>query len=82
MNTIIEPERFLKIFCDQFEESAVKNISLKAAFKQIQGWSSLQALIITVAIHDEWGISFSDEDLRNSQTINDLFEIAKTKLHP
>ncbi len=73
-------ENFLQVFADQFEESVRKFISLKSAFKQIQGWSSLQALIVTVAMHDEWGVSFSDEDFRNSQTVNDLFEITKTKL--
>lgn len=77
---IVEPEKFLQIFSSQFEEEVRKHISMKAAFKQIKGWSSLQALIVTVAVHDEWNVSFSDEDFRNSQTVNDLFEITKSKV--
>lgn len=77
---MVDPEKFLNVFAGQFEESTRKNITLKSAFKQINGWSSLQALIVTVAIHDEWGISFSDEDFRSAQTVNDLLTITQKKL--
>ena len=78
---MMEPEKFLEIFAGQFGEKARTSISLKSAFKQIEGWSSLQALIVTVAIHDEWGISFSDEDFRNAETVNDLLVISQKKLN-
>lgn len=81
MNRTIESEFFLRVFAEQFEEKTRKGIVMGSAFKQIEGWSSLQALIVTVAVHDEWGISFSDEDFRNSQTVGDLFVITKQKLH-
>jgi acyl carrier protein len=77
---MVDPEKFLKIFAGQFDDNARKGISLQSSFKQMSGWSSLQALIVTVAIHDEWGISFSDEDFRNAQTIDDLLEITQKKL--
>lgn len=76
----MEPEKFLKIFSEQFEEDVRKNIGINTPFKQLSGWSSLQALIITVAIHDECGVSFTDDDIRNSNTIYDLFLITKNKL--
>jgi acyl carrier protein len=76
---MVDPEKFLDIFSNQFEESVRRTISLQSTFKQIGGWSSLQALIITVAIHDEWGVSFSDDDFRNSQTVNDLLNITQQK---
>lgn len=79
MSNSLNREKFLKIFSSQFEENFRKNISLNTAFKQIESWSSLQALIITVAIHDEWGISYSDEDFRDAKTVKDLFEITKIK---
>ena len=79
MKKTIDSEKFLQIFSNQFEEKVGKNISMGSAFKQITGWSSLQALIVTVAINEEWGVSFSDEDFRNSQSFKDLFEITKIK---
>lgn len=79
MNNTADSEKFLQIFSNQFEEMVRKKISLNTAFRQIEGWSSLQALIVTVAINEQWGISFSDEDFRNAKTVNDLFEIVKTK---
>ncbi len=80
MNTPVDPEKFLQTFAQQFEEKSRKSISLRTPFKQIEGWSSLQALIVTIAIHEEWGVSFSDEDFRNSQTVNDLFNITQSKV--
>lgn len=76
----LSPEIFLSLFASQFEEKARRGISLNSSFKQIEGWSSLQALIVTVAINDEWNVSFSDEDFRNSQTVKDLYDITKRKL--
>ncbi len=79
MSRTIEPEKFLSLFAAQFEEKVRKGIAMGSSFKQIEGWSSLQALVVTVAIHDEYGISFSDEDFRKSKTVGDLFEITKQK---
>lgn len=80
MNKIIEPELFLRVFAAQFDEKAQRGIAMASAFKQIEGWSSLQALIVTVAINEEWNVSFSDEDFRNSQTVEDLYNITNKKL--
>jgi acyl carrier protein len=77
---MVDPEKFLKVFAGQFDENGRKHISLKSSFKQINGWSSLQALIVTVAVHDEWGVSFSDEDFRNAQTVQDLLTVTENKL--
>lgn len=75
----MDPDRFLEIFKLQFEEPVRTTITLNSAFKQIQGWSSLQALIVTVAMNEEWGISFTDEDFRNSQIVNDLLHLTQIK---
>jgi len=80
MNQTIESENFLNVFAEQFEQKVRKGIALGSSFKQIEGWSSLQALVVTVAIHEVWGVSFSDEDFRNSQTVEDLFKITKQKI--
>ncbi len=77
---MVDKQRFLEIVQLQFEEAVRKSISMNSAFKQIPGWSSLQALIVTVAIHDEWGISFTDEDFRNSQTLLELYQITQNKV--
>ncbi len=79
MSHLVDPEKFLQIFTGQFEESVRKNISLHSSFREIKGWSSLQALVVTVAIHEEWGVSFSDEDFRNSRLVKDLLEITQSK---
>jgi acyl carrier protein len=81
MDRTIEPEKFLNVFVEQFEEKARKGIVFGSSFKQIEGWSSLQALVVTVAIHDVWGISFSDEDFRNSQTVRDLYDLTQQKIN-
>jgi acyl carrier protein len=81
MSYTVDPEKFLQIFRNQFEEKSASKISLQSRFQQIEGWSSLQALIITVAVHEEWGVSFSDEDFRNATTVHDLWMITERKLN-
>lgn len=81
MSHTVDPEKFLNLFRSQFEEKPASKIGLQSGFQQIEGWSSLQALIITVAVHETWGVSFSDEDFRNAKTVHDLYLITQHKLN-
>lgn len=42
-------------------------------------WSSMHALLIMALAESEYGISISGEELRNSKTLNQLFELFQSK---
>jgi acyl carrier protein len=42
-------------------------------------WSSMHALLIMALAESEYDISISGEELRNSKTLNQLFELFQSK---
>ncbi|MCX7744764.1 MAG: acyl carrier protein [Flavobacteriales bacterium] len=71
---------FLALIQQQFPEEIRHNISFNSKIRELKGWSSLQALIITVAIDEKYGIPLSDEDFRSVTTIHDLFTTIQNKI--
>lgn len=49
-------------------------------FKELEEWSSLTALSVIAMIDEEYDVKIKGDDVRNSQTVNDLYEIVKSRL--
>lgn len=48
-------------------------------FRGIEEWSSMHSLIVIALIDVEYEVTISGEDLLNSKTINDLFNLVKSR---
>lgn len=48
-------------------------------FKKLEEWSSIFALIVIAMVDSEYGKALTSEDIRNANTINDLFVIIQSK---
>jgi acyl carrier protein len=72
--------KFLKNFADQFDDIDTSLIQPETRFKDIEGWSSLLAFSVIAMIDEEYNVSLKGDDIRNSATVNDLFELVKSKL--
>lgn len=48
-------------------------------FRQLDEWSSLSSLAIISMIDDEYDVVINGNDLRNCNTIEDLFAIVESK---
>jgi len=55
-------------------------IASNTEFKKLDDYSSLTALNIISMIDDEYDVILKGEDLRNSITIEDLYNAVKAKL--
>ena len=64
---------------DQFDELNGLELSESTNFKTLEDYSSLTALNIISMIDDEYGVYLKGDDIRNSNSILDLFEIVKVK---
>ena len=51
----------------------------KTEFKKLDEWSSLIALSVIAMVDEEYGITIQGEDIRNANTIADLFNNVKIK---
>jgi acyl carrier protein len=72
-------DEFVKNFAELFEETESKVFKSSTPFRDIEEWSSLLALSIIAMVDEKYHVSLTGDDIRNSRTIEDIFNIVKTK---
>ena len=70
---------FIGNFADQFDETEASDLSVETKFKELDEWSSLIALSVIAMVDEEYDVTIKGDDIRNSNTIEDLFNIVKSK---
>ena len=75
----MEIKDFIKNFAEQFEDIDANEIGADTVFKELDEWSSLIALSVIAMVDEEYDITISGDDIRNSKTIEDLFNAVKAK---
>lgn len=70
---------FIENFADQFDETDVTSFTPETKFKQLDEWSSLTALSIIAMVDDEYDVIIKGNDILNSETIQDLYNIIEKK---
>ena len=73
-------QTFVENFASQFDETDASVFHADTKFKDQNEWSSLQALSIIAMVDEEYGIKVKGDDIRNSETIQQLFDIVKSRL--
>jgi acyl carrier protein len=64
---------------EEFEEVQSGTISPSTSFRDIEGWSSMHALILIALIDNHYDILLTGAELKNAQTIQDIYEIIQSK---
>mgnify|MGYP002864047769 CR=1 FL=1 len=75
----MELQDFIKNFACQFDDTDASEIKAETAFKELDEWSSLIALSVIGMVDEEYGVTLKGEDIRESVTVEDLFNIVKSK---
>lgn len=75
----MEIKEFIENFAEQFDDTTVDVLSVETKFRELDEWSSLIALSVIAMVDEAYGITINGEDIRNSQTIGDLFNRIKNK---
>ena len=75
----MEISKFIELVAEQFNETDGCEFTAETQFKQLEEWDSLIALSIIGMVDEEYGITLQGEDIRNAETINDLFNNVKAK---
>ena len=71
----MELKEFIENFAAQFEETESNEITAITIFKDLDEWSSLTALSVIAMADEEYEVVLTGDDIRNSTTVNDLFEL-------
>lgn len=69
----MELKEFIENFANQFDDTDPSEIKAETVFKELDEWSSLIALSVIAMVDEEYDITIKGEDIRNSNTIEDLF---------
>lgn len=76
----MEIQDFIVHIAEQYDEVEVNDFNENTEFKKNDEWSSLTALSILAMIGDEYGVKLKGEEMRQAQTINDLYSIVVSKM--
>ena len=71
---------FIEHFAEQFDDTNPSEISATTNFRDLDEWSSLIALSIIAMVDEEYDVTLKGDDIRNSNTVEDLFNIVAAKI--
>lgn len=70
---------FVQNFANQFDETDAEVFTPETRFRDLDEWSSLIGLSIILMVDEEYGITLGAEDMKQAETIEDLFNIVQSK---
>lgn len=70
-------EKYLPTMMEFLE---VENIEMNDALTSFENWDSMTILMVIDFCSTEYGVTFSSDEIENSETINGLKEMIESKL--
>lgn len=70
---------FISNFADQFDDLDASVLTPETEFKTLEDWNSLVALSVIAMIDEEYDVTIKGDDIRNANTIEDLFNTVNAK---
>ena len=71
---------FIGHFIEVFDEVPAIEVTPETRHHEMEKWSSLIALSVMAMIDEEYDVEISADEMRNSQTVQELFDIGKRHL--
>lgn len=75
----MELKVFIKDFSLLFDETDEKVFTPDAEFRAIPEWGSFKAMSLIAMVDINYKVQINGNDIRNCKTINDLFDIVKSR---
>ena len=76
----MEIKEFVENFAAQFDETDASVFTAETRFRDLEEWSSLIGLSIIAMVDEEYGVTLKGDDIKTSNTIQDIFEKVQAKL--
>ncbi len=73
-------QQFIENFAGLLDETDADTIKADTHFKSLDEWSSLIALSVIAMIDEEYDVEFRGDDIRNSETVDDLYNIVLSRV--
>ena len=72
-------DEFVKAFAAEFDDTPAEQFTPATNYRELDEWGSLVALAIISMVDDEMDVQITGADLRNSNTIEDLYNVVCAK---
>lgn len=73
-------DEFVALCVEQFDETEASEITASTVFHELDDWSSLVGLSLIGMIAEEFNIGLKGDDIKNSVTLEDLYNRVISKL--
>lgn len=73
-------DEFVALFAEQFDDTDASEITAMTAFHDLDEWSSLIGLSVIAMVDEEFEVALKGDDVKNSVTIEDLYNKVIAKL--
>lgn len=77
---MLDQQQFIDNFANLFEDTDTASFNLDTPFRDNDEWSSVLGLECMAMIKMEYEVNLRGDDIRNSETIGDIFYIVKSKI--
>jgi acyl carrier protein len=74
-------EEFVQEFASQFDEIPASEFTAATEFRENEEWSSMTALSVIAMADEKYAVRLTGEDIRQSSTIADIYQIVYNKAH-
>ena len=72
-------EKFIENFGNLFEETDANEIKANTVFKDNDEWGSLMVLMVIAMCDEEYAVTVSGEDIKDTITVEDLYNLVKDR---
>lgn len=76
---MITVEDFTNQLATEFEDVEPNTVFPDTHYRDIKNWSSMYALIIIAFVDANFDVQLNAENLKNTQSVRDLYEVVKEK---
>ena len=76
----MELEDFIEKFAEQFDDVDVEQLNSATRFRELDGYTSLVALLIITMIDEEYDVTVTGDDMKQQVTIGDLYNLVSSRL--
>mgnify|MGYP006422577751 CR=1 FL=1 len=70
---------FIEKFANEFSKTPSSEFHINVEYKNLTDWDSLTSLTVMAMIDEEYNIELNGDDIERAETINDLYELIKSK---
>ncbi len=76
----MEIQDFINNFASQFDDTDASEFKAETNFRDLEEWSSFLALGIMAMIKSEYDVAVTAQEMRDSETIQDLFNVVQSHI--